>query len=121
MPKFYRTGIRWLRPRALNLGLDVASKLLESVSKALGSYGVILSGVATLLTLFKQATPTDREVMLEQFERTHQRFDALHSEVEEVKQLIGEIPEKVELHARISQVEIIKLAFERLQRSSLAQ
>lgn len=109
-----------LKP-TLNTGLDAAKELLDSISTALGSNGLILSAVASLLVLFKEAVPTDRQVMLQQFERTHLRFDAMHSELEEIKHLIGEIPEKVELHARIAEVEILILAFQRLQRSPMTE
>lgn len=101
--------------------LDVAKQIVESVSSALGSYGVILTATFGLLTLLKDKEPTDREVILHQFEQVHLRFDAIHNELVEITHLIGEIPEKVELHARIAQVEILILAFQRLVHSPLTE
>lgn len=104
-----------------NTRIDVAMEILDSVSFAIGQNGFILSGISRLLVLFKEAVPTDRQVMLQQFERTHLRFDAIYNELQEIKNLIAEIPEKVELHARIARVEVLTLAFQRLVRSPMTE
>lgn len=83
---------------------DVAKYILQLVSAALGPKAIILTTAANLLALFKEATPSDRQVMLQQ----------------EIRHL-GEIPEKEELHARIAQVETLIVAFQRLVHSPMTE
>lgn len=106
---------------SLNEGLDVAEKILASLSIALGSYGAILSTFGNILVLFKEAEPTDRQVMAEQFQNIHMRFDAIQSELGEIGQLIGEIPAKVELHSRIVRIELLIFGFDSVNWSSPTQ
>lgn len=105
----------------LNANRDPAKQILDAVGPALGPYGTILSAFGSLLLLFKEQEPTDREFIAQQFQDIHLRSNAIHSELERIKHLIGEIPEKVELHARTTRIEILLLAFQRLQQSRLTE
>lgn len=101
--------------------LDVARQILTSISKALGPEGHILSAFVSLLGLFKEATPSDMDVMLQQFQQTHSRLDAIEENLREIKNLIGEIPQKVKLHGHISDIEILVHNFRRFQRSPISE
>lgn len=107
--------------RSTKNSLAVAGHIHEFVSMDLGDYSLILHATANWLVLFKEATPTDREIMLQQFKRVHLRFDAILNVLEESKQLISEISDKVELHTYITLAKILIMAFQRILRSPMTE